>query len=589
MESVTTTSSDLIEHSWKRCHEYGFKPNSKANDQILTGNSLKSLLNEHKDLIAQTEIVFEKLYNFIQTSENIAVLVDPQGNIIYSVGNLQFKHEVQRVQLQVGANWDEKNKGTNAIGVALYNRVANRVHGREHFLTENHFLTCASSPIFSPTGDFLGVVNISGRSEQEHTPLLSLASLASDAIQNRLLFHQSEKEQVLMLKELEMACHFNPYPLFSIDQDRKIIRANQAAKRILGENCIGQEFHQDDNCKVETISQSSSNYKSIVFYPTKNSSRAKNSVIQYSFDDIYGSCSKIKEIKRLAHKAAQTEYPIFLYGGSGTGKELFAQSIHSVSSRSNKPFVAINCSAIPENLIESELFGYESGSFTGAHKNGKIGKFEAADQGTLFLDEIGDMSLRAQATLLRVLQEKRVTPVGSVTSKPIDVRIIAATHKDLLVEIKEGRFREDLFYRLRGIMLTLPTLAERSDIIELAEHFLSRTGYSNSLTREAKEKLTKYHWPGNIRELQSVLIQATFLADGEEIQAEHLTFLEQQEPISQDKKNAQPHSPSLKEIEAEAILKALEQSNYNITEASKILKIGRNTLYRKMKDLHIRH
>ena len=189
----------------------------------------------------------------------------------------------------------------------------------------------------------------------------------------------------------------------------------------------------------------------------------------YTFSDIKGNCPSIIRTKKMAEKAATTDIPILLIGETGTGKELFAQSIHSSSLRSHSPFVAVNCGAISESLIESELFGYIGGSFTGANQEGRKGKFEAAQNGTLFLDEIGDMSLRAQVTLLRALQEKEITPVGSTTAKEIDVRIIAATNKDLVKEIEAKRFRADLYYRLKGIQITLPTLRVRTDLIQIGE------------------------------------------------------------------------------------------------------------------------
>ena len=202
---------------------------------------------------------------------------------------------------------------------------------------------------------------------------------------------------------------------------------------------------------------------------------------------------------------------------------MFAQSIHSSSLRSHSPFVAVNCGAISESLIESELFGYVGGSFTGANQKGRIGKFEAAQYGTLFLDEIADMSMRAQVTLLRALQEKEITPVGSTTPKEIDVRIIAATNKDLVKEVEAKRFRADLYYRLKGIQITLPSLRERTDLIQMVSSLLEENGYSNlTLSEEAKQKILSHKWPGNIRELMSVLIEATFLAEGEIIGPENI-------------------------------------------------------------------
>jgi transcriptional regulator with PAS, ATPase and Fis domain len=287
----------------------------------------------------------------------------------------------------------------------------------------------------------------------------------------------------------------------------------------------------------------------------------------------------------LAQKAAQVDFPVMILGESGTGKELFAQMIHQTGPRAQEPFVAVNCSSISENLIESELFGYEGGAFTGAQREGRIGKFEAARKGTIFLDEIGDMSLRAQAALLRVLQEKVVTPVGSNQSRPVHARVVAATHRNLPEEVKAGRFRADLYYRLKGVLVELPPLRKRSDILELAENQIKQIAPDRpiTLTKEAKAMLTSYFWPGNVRELQGVLIQATFLTDDDEIDCEHI----QLEGLEEGPPSPETGMMSLRETECQAIKKALYASGGNVSQAAKLLQIGRNTLYRKMADYRI--
>jgi len=283
-------------------------------------------------------------------------------------------------------------------------------------------------------------------------------------------------------------------------------------------------------------------------------------------------------------KAAVFDYPVIIYGKSGTGKELIAQSLHSHSARFEKPFVAVNCSAIPENLIESELFGYEKGAFTGANHKGSQGKFEAASGGTIFLDEIGDMSLRAQAALLRVLQEGIVTRVGGVKVISINTRVIAATNKNLLEEIKAGRFREDLYYRLKGIFITLPSLKDRTDILELTDHFIRTLDHSSvSISDKAKQKILAYHWPGNIRELKSVLIQASFLAIRNEIKEDDLHFEDVYEQQTQQLETIDIKQSSLGQTEKEAIIQVLTSAGWNISKAARILKISRNTLYLKMR------
>ena len=444
-------SKKSIELSWKRCHSFGLKTRDQSYDEITSGNQLKIIKSRNYQLLKYGEPFLEKLAPFIKKSGQIALLIDPSGHIVSSIGDPSFATHAQKVQLQVGANWHEEKKGTNAIGLALYEKKAVCVYGNDHFYEKNRFLTCTAAPIYSPTGEFLGVIDISGNQAHFHPYSYMIACLTADAIQNRMIIDHSHQENLMTAKELERTSKHHPLPLLSLDSDQRIIRANRSAKQLFGENCIGEKFQEKEGYIIESITdQAQKVWRSLVVY-SNAPKRTKNNRGLYTFSDIIGSCPKIYRLKELAQKASFTDFPILINGESGTGKELFAQSIHTASLRATKPFIAINCSAIPDALVESELFGYEKGAFTGANAKGNKGKFEAADQGTIFLDEIGDMSLRAQAALLRVLQEKVITPVGSTRPKQIDVRIIAATHRNLQQQVKVGHFREDLYFRLKGI------------------------------------------------------------------------------------------------------------------------------------------
>ncbi|WP_458414563.1 sigma-54-dependent Fis family transcriptional regulator [Schinkia sp. CFF1] len=575
-------SHNFVENSWKRCLNLGYQPEHTANDQIISPNEVQELLQENNDLLTIAEPILEKkLFPHIKKRKQIILIADLNGNILFSAGNMEFSKNAQKVQLQVGANWREKNKGTNAIGLALHEKQPSIVYGRDHFFAENQFLSCSACPIYSSTGEVIGVINISGDKKETFTKdEMVLVQLTADTIQNHLFYEKSRKEHLLTLKELDVLSHTHPQALLSLDQENRIVRANRAALNLLGKDCIGQPLPQSWNYQVETIyDQTKKVWRSIALFTPKTSKESKRT--PYTFSEIKGNCPKIEQVKRMATKASYSEFPILLNGESGTGKELFAQSIHNNSLRRNNPFIAINCSAIPDALIESELFGYNEGAFTGAKAKGSIGKFEAANHGTIFLDEIGDMSLKAQAALLRVLQEKTIMPVGSNASKPIDVRVIAATHRNLKKEIEKGHFREDLYYRIRGIGITLPSLRERTDILVLAEDYLKNMDYKGGFADGAKKVLTTYHWPGNIRELRSVLMEAMFLAEGENIDSIHLNL----ELESFEKKHESGHKIlTLKEAEMEAIKAALREAEGNISKAAQILEIGRNTLYRKLKE-----
>lgn len=310
--------------------------------------------------------------------------------------------------------------------------------------------------------------------------------------------------------------------------------------------------------------------------------------LKYDFSNIKGNSQTIKRIFKLIEKASQSNITVSIYGETGTGKELVAKAIHYNSSRRKKPFVAVNIAAIPKDLIESELFGHEKGSFTGAI-NRRIGKFEEAHGGTLFLDEIGEMELHLQAKLLRVLQEKEVTRIGSNTPIKIDSRIICATHRNLQEEVKAGRFREDLYYRLLGLPIELPPLRERgNDILILAKHFADEFAKENKMnkviiTPEAQEKLLKYHWPGNVRELKAVIELAVVMADEGKITGEHINFTRSNNTIQ----DFFHESVTLRDFTNKIIQYYLDKYDNNVLEVAKKLNVGKSTIYRLIKNKEI--
>ncbi|WP_269053342.1 sigma-54-dependent Fis family transcriptional regulator [Sporosarcina sp. G11-34] len=567
----------MIKDSWKRCEMYGLKPSDFIDSIVLDHKQILGVLKKNQELTHFAIPVLEKLYPVFKEMGHIVSVVDRHGTIIYTLGNENLAREVQ---MQVGANWLENTRGTNAMGVALHEKSPIRVHGNQHFIESAQFLTCAASPIFLASGEVIGAINISGKIEKYHPYTFSLTQLIADDIGNRISLQHSEKEHRLTLQELEFSINkYVTVPFLSLDNENRIIRANNRAKTILGQENIGQKLNDNDQFIIETITSSCRKFsRSIAIHQKKNDEKRL-----HTFSDVKGACPRVVRVKKLAEKAAITDIPILLSGETGTGKELFAQSIHSSSLRSHSPFIAVNCGAISESLIESELFGYIGGSFTGANQEGRKGKFEAAQNGTLFLDEIGDMSLRAQVTLLRALQEKEITPVGSTTSKGIDVRIIAATNKDLLEEVKENRFRADLYYRIKGIQITLPSLRKRSDLIQLAIGLLEEKGYSNlTLSEEAKQKVLLHTWPGNIRELMSVLVEASFLSEGKVIRSEDIQ-IETDYTSIESNDGIEP----LKSAEKLVIEKYIRIAEGNISVAAERLQISRNTLYRKIKEYNI--
>ncbi|WP_162985569.1 sigma-54-dependent Fis family transcriptional regulator [Bacillus vallismortis] len=567
--SVMPDRNSLIRESYFRCEKANLK-RTRPIDQKLTTYDKNKLYQENQLFLEYSIKVFEEHLSFyLRNTGHSVSLMDANGRVLYVYQEPGFTQK--NTVSEIGVNWSESYRGTNAVGIVLIEKAPVIVKGTEHFYPEHSTFNCAASPIFTKKEGFRGVVNVYRHSGVFDPVSFSMATMAAKLIQNRLDEQFQQQQYSYLEQELEKIFDKYQAPIVSTSPSHRILKANRAAKHILGRDCVGEDFFPDQSLKTETISsRSNPNWKTKILYQTQRSNH------QYTFSDIKGSCPKLKEQVSLAKKAAEFDLPVLILGESGTGKELVSQSIHSISSRSDKPFIAINCAAIPENLVVSEMFGYKKGAFTGADQKGSEGKFLAANGGTIFLDEIGDMTLSAQSVLLRVLQEKMVTPIGGIKPIHIDIRVIAATHKNLIEEVEKGKFRADLYYRLKGITLRLPSLSERSDVLELAEEYLQTASiFRKVLSPEAKRKIEQYHWPGNIRELHSVLAQAVVLSDGhvigsKDIQIDVMNKPEERLPLS------------LEESEKRVISDVLNYCNWNIQRSAKLLGITRNRLYRKI-------
>ncbi len=623
----------VIMESWERCSAYGIDPYIKSGQEVLTGFEFQKRLDCHHNLIRVAVPFMQLLVDTCGEGFKV-LLVDEEGYVLEMVGDPELLALCKHDQIGKGANLSEKVMGTNTLGTVLAEKTPLQVAARENYCQVLHDWTSSGAPIFDSNGYLIGALGICAHYNRNHSHTMGMVVAAVKAIENQL---QLEK----VYDELQKAHDFSKAVmesitegLITIDQKGIINWINTAGGRIMGvepATKIGHALHKLGSSFMpmqEVLYGSSFNDREIVLdnergryhftmtaQPIKNGQgetigavstlreikdvhRLVTNMVgakaRFTFDNLIGDSKVFQQACVMARKAAASSSTILLQGESGTGKELFAQAIHNASMRAYGPFVAVNCAAIPRELIESELFGYEEGAFTGARRGGCPGKFELASGGTIFLDEIGDMPLDLQVTLLRFLQEKQVTRLGGRKVIPVDVRIIAATHRDLKTEIEKGQFREDLFYRLNIFSITIPPLRKRQqDIPLLANYFIRKIGRHLGKTLldislEALACLTSHHWPGNVRELENALERAINVASGGRIMVEHLP-----EHLAQTKKSWFPAESGtkklcpLREIELQAIIDTISASEGNIAQAARILGVSRNTLYNKIKQYNI--
>lgn len=622
---------DPILKSWQRSQANGVAVESACkNIPPISGEELNCLREKSRDFLIHSLPVIENLYEQIIHTSSMVLLTNASGVILHTVGDPDFIGRARKVSLQPGGIWAEEIRGTNAIGTALVEQAPIVVHNVEHFSRDNHFLTCSASPILDPNGRILGVIDVSGdgRAQQQHT--MALVRISAQQIENQMFSSGFEQEVVL---------HFHVRPEFIgtlyegiavFSPDGRFIAANRSALLNLGIDRFQAQaqnfstlFDASLNTLIEqpvpllqTIRQLRTKSGFTIFCRFKSGTtkvskgnfgtagqKPHHSTTTTSFgerqpvlEELELGDSGMRRIIAKVRKIIAHDIPVLIEGESGTGKELFAQAMHYSGARHAGPFVALNCAALPDGLIEAELFGYQEGAFTGARRKGHMGKIRQADGGTLFLDEIGDMPLQLQARLLRVLQERAVYPLGGTDSFQVDFALVCATNRKIREEVATGRFREDLYYRLNGLLITLPRLRDREDRLALAHSIVkSLIIYKDPVRLSPKvvEVFTNHPWPGNIRQMHNVLKTAVALMGaGDEITLEQLSedFLEQYHKIERqfcDPENMGKSSflsdepTSLDHLEMLAIRKAMEESGGNISAAARRLGISRNTLYRK--------
>ncbi len=622
----------IIERSHMRSEKYGIEKERISSKKILKGEQISNNIRNNRGLLKIAAPFIKKIYEIVSGSGFLLILTDKDGCILNIIGDKDMLKAAKDMDMVIGAYMDEKSIGTNAMGTAISENMAIQISAKEHFINAYHRWTCSAAPIHNENDQIIGTLNLTGKSSEVHSHTLGLVVAAVNSIENELNNRIINNKLVEAYNYMNTIMDAMPYGVIAVNHEGIIKNLNKFACRIFNitekecqdkpidnfldnwqeilRKCHTKEAYKENDVIIR-VGEKKERYSEDI-YPIENEEgeligvvitikeiqRVYNLVNKYSgmnakytFDDLICEDREMKRIISFAKTISLSPSTVLLQGESGTGKEVLAQSIHNYSSKKEGPFVAINCGAIPKNLIESELFGYEDGSFTGGKKGGRPGKFELANGGTLFLDEIGEMPLDMQVNLLRVLQERCVTRIGGSRYIPIDVRIIAATNKDLKEEIEKGTFRNDLYYRLSVIPIKIPPLRERKiDLDILLKHFLEIKSYKlkkdiPNIDENLYKDIMSYSWPGNVRELENFVENIVNLGGS-------TSFNIQQQAMNTQVKNDfifdnLDYTCSLEELERRAIIACLEKFKGNVSKSADTLGISRNTLYTKMKKYKI--
>ncbi|WED25290.1 sigma-54-dependent Fis family transcriptional regulator [Vibrio sp. DW001] len=578
---------DWLNNSWHRSSEAGLRENRLPDDIRLESFQLSERRDNAKKLINGLEKYALPLFNqmFARTNSRL-ILTDIQGVILGSWGLEKFANRLTSIALESGVCWQENLKGTNAIGTAIIEAKPISIIGNQHFIHQHRFISCSASPIFNHQGEMLGILDITSEQQVHHSNTQLLIQSMIQKIENSLLFGIPNGTIRVDIACDKALLDSGWQGIMIANEAGEVIAHNQLASQLLDhQEIIGAPLehllkHEATPFVYRLHPQSTKPIpKSVTYSPSS---------------ELHQGDERIENAWQQACKVIDKQINLLILGETGVGKGEFVKALHQQSKRKQSPLVIVNCGALPKDLIESELFGYAPGAFTGASHKGYQGKIRQADKGTLFLDEIADMPLEAQCRLLHFLQEKEVVPVGSNQTYHVDIQIIAATHKNIEQLIAEGRFRQDLYYRLNGLVFHLPSLRERKDKVALIKKIHSKhCKNEQKLDKDLLILLEDFTWPGNIRELDNVLHVATLLAcDEPKLMLKHipdhisasLQSLNQTSPLGTE---ARGEDISLQETVEDTLIKIYRANNGNISKTSKILSISRNTIYRKLKKLGV--
>lgn len=577
-----------ILRSWQRCAEHGLDNAALPKLEPLTAGELLEVTERHERLRRLCRPEIESLYADAMQTGCVVILTDADGMILETLGSADFAARAAQVSLRPGVAWGEATTGTNAVGTALVEGRPIAVHGAEHYYDPHGILSCSAAPILDPYGRTVGALDLSGPAAVDHRHALGLVRLAVEQIEHRFFEEGFGGRRVLRF-QADRAMLGTAREGILVFEDDRLVAANRNGLGLIGmdwsalgnrradelfdrmPNAGGDAHRLLDASGRELFCRIDGVTSPAVVPPRRPVQRQDGGPLLRAQD---------REAIKRAARMVDADVPVLICGETGTGKEMVAHDIHRRSARACGPFVAVNCAAIPETLIEAELFGYEEGAFTGARRHGRKGLLREADGGVLFLDEIGDMPLGLQSRLLRVLQEREVAPLGGGKPVKVDFALLCATHRDLRALVEVGTFRSDLYFRIAHYMVQLPPVRDLADRLETVRELWRRLRADDRMTLSpaCEQRLAAHDWPGNFRQLAGTLRVLAALA-------------EPYQPVGEDMlpgdmtANLAPSTPAsggLEDITLGAMRSALEACGGNVSRAARQLGVNRSTVYRRL-------
>ncbi|PLV04825.1 sigma-54-dependent Fis family transcriptional regulator [Pseudomonas plecoglossicida] len=581
MAASASPHAQLIQASWARCRDHGLHPQHAPDFDCLTRAELGALLERRQALLHLTrEAVLPQYAHLLGNASYLVMLADASGCLLDSWGSRRFIEPRQQHGFSAGAHWHERGVGTNALGTALVCAEAIHVGQEEHFLRQNRYMSSAAAPLFDAERQLVGVLDVASDGYLPASQTLGLVRMMGQSLENRLILAKHADQHAQLIFNSASDNLDSPWAgLLVFDEQGQVLAANHRADTLLGGNPLQQNIAQLFQLPLQQLLSHPRQQPFALQATGRNRFHCQWQPPREAPGRPAASSAEPRLEKALAQAGLllEKDIPVLVQGETGVGKEVFVDTLHRASSRASQPLIAVNCAAIPAELVESELFGYDKGAFTGAHQKGNPGLIRKAHHGILFLDEIGDMPLPTQARLLRVLQTRSIQPLGSGEPVAVDIRVVSASNRDLAEEVRAGRFRQDLYYRIAGLAVVLPPLRERNDRRQLIEQVHARyrdPGQPARLPAAIIELLDQHPWPGNMRELVSVLQVALALAGNGPVGLEHLPagFLaEAQVPVPIATEEA-----DLRELVA--------QANGNLSAVARGLGISRTTLYKRLRE-----